>query len=202
MKAKLPGRDVRRVEGGDRTYFVKRVRGRGAPELLNEAAILNRLRRLGLPVAQPVAVGAEDELAAMITVGLPVATSLESVLLEDASPARRSALAVRVGEILRDLHAAGVNHRDFYAGHILLGHFEDFKPKWRRILKVFVGVALFVVALSTLGRFWAWVIFVVPVAVGGVIVHGWWLPKHGIHGWTGEPREKYLELVARKRPSA
>jgi hypothetical protein len=87
-------------------------------------------------------------------------------------------------------------------GHILLGHFEDFKPKWRRIVKVFVGVALFVVALSTLGRFWAWVIFVVPVAVGGVIVHGWWLPKHGIHGWTGEPREKYLELVARKRPSA
>ena len=85
-------------------------------------------------------------------------------------------------------------------GHILLGHFEDFKPKWRRVLKVVVSVALFVGALTALGRFWAWVIFTVPVIVGVVVIHGWWLPKQGINGWTGEPREKYLELVgARKR---
>lgn len=46
-------------------------------------------------------------------------------------------------------------------------------------------------------------IFSVPVVVGGIIIHGWWLPKHGINGWTGEPRDKYLELVgARKRPTA
>ena len=87
-------------------------------------------------------------------------------------------------------------------GHILLGHFEDFKPKWRRVLKVLLGVALFVAALSALGRFWAWVILIAPVVVGGVIIHGWWLPKHGINGWTGEPREKYLELVgAREKPA-
>ena len=85
-------------------------------------------------------------------------------------------------------------------GHILLGHFEDFKPKWRRVLKVVLSIALFATALAFFGRFWAWVIFVVPVLVGVAVIHGWWLPKHGIDGWTGEPREKYLELVgARKR---
>ena len=88
-------------------------------------------------------------------------------------------------------------------GHILLGHFEDYKPKWRRVLKVLLSVVLFVAVISALGRFWAWVVFVVPVAVGGAVIHGWWLPKHGINGWTGEPRQKYLELVrARKRPAA
>lgn len=85
-------------------------------------------------------------------------------------------------------------------GHVLLGHFEDYRPKWRRVLKVVISVALFVAALATLGRFWTWVIFVVPVVIGIPVVHMWWLPKQGINGWTGEPREKYLELVrSRKR---
>jgi hypothetical protein len=85
-------------------------------------------------------------------------------------------------------------------GHILLGHFEDYKPKWRRVLKVVISLALFAAAQAALGRFWGWMIFVVPVVIGIPVVHGWWLPKHGINGWTGEPRDKYLELVrSRKR---
>jgi hypothetical protein len=27
-----------------------------------------------------------------------------------------------------------------------------------------------------------------------VYIHAIWLPKHGINGWTGEPRDKYFEL--------
>lgn len=84
-------------------------------------------------------------------------------------------------------------------GHILLGHFEDYKPKWRRLLKVVLSVALFIALSVTVGRRWTWLIFIVPVVVGVLVVHGWWLPKHGINGWTAEPREKYLELVARRR---
>jgi hypothetical protein len=87
--------------------------------------------------------------------------------------------------------------------HILLGHFEDYKPKWRRILKVIIGMALFLAVLTAFGRVWGWLTFIVPIVVGGVVVHGWWLPKHGINGWTGEPRQKYLELVgARQSPVA
>jgi hypothetical protein len=32
-------------------------------------------------------------------------------------------------------------------------------------------------------------------------VHIVWLPKHGINGWTGEPKDKYYALIgARPRP--
>jgi hypothetical protein len=27
------------------------------------------------------------------------------------------------------------------------------------------------------------------------VVHGWWLPKHGVSGWTAEPRERYYALL-------
>ena len=27
----------------------------------------------------------------------------------------------------------------------------------------------------------------------------YWLPKHGINGWTAEPYDKYLELVRGRR---
>jgi len=27
-----------------------------------------------------------------------------------------------------------------------------------------------------------------------LIVHGWWLPRNGINGWTGEPKARYYEL--------
>ena len=33
-------------------------------------------------------------------------------------------------------------------------------------------------------------IMIIPV----LIIHIWWLPKKGINGWTGEPKEKYYEL--------
>ena len=35
--------------------------------------------------------------------------------------------------------------------------------------------------------------------VGAAYVHLRWLPQHGVNGWTGEPRDKYLALVTRLR---
>jgi len=35
-----------------------------------------------------------------------------------------------------------------------------------------------------------------------VFVHVWWLPRHGINGWTGEPKEKYYALRGWKYPPA
>jgi hypothetical protein len=87
--------------------------------------------------------------------------------------------------------------------HILLGHFEEHRPKWRRVLKVIFAVALFAGLWIAIGRVWTWAFFVTFVAIGIPIVHMWWLPKHGVNGWTGEPRERYLELVrARDRSRA
>jgi predicted MFS family arabinose efflux permease len=33
-----------------------------------------------------------------------------------------------------------------------------------------------------------------------IYIHGIWLPRHGVNGWTGEPREKYYALRGRNRP--
>lgn len=47
---------------------------------------------------------------------------------------------------------------------------------------------------ATVGRVWAYGLLALPV-LGIAWVHRHWLPKHGINGWTAEPRERYLTLV-------
>ncbi|MGH9844716.1 MAG: hypothetical protein ACREEM_38860 [Blastocatellia bacterium] len=86
----------------------------------------------------------------------------------------------------------------FAIGNILFGHFEEHKPKWRRLLKVAIVLATVVGLAMTAGRFWACFVLLIPLA-GAAVIHLWWLPKHGINGWTGEPKEKYYQLVKAKR---
>jgi quinol-cytochrome oxidoreductase complex cytochrome b subunit len=86
----------------------------------------------------------------------------------------------------------------FAVGNILFGHFEQHKAKWRRVLKVVIVVGVGVTLSATMGRIWAYGVLCLPL-VAAAIVHLWWLPRHGINGWTGEPREKYLELINAKR---
>lgn len=78
-------------------------------------------------------------------------------------------------------------------GNIVLGHFEAGAPKWRRVLKL-VTINMVAVFLSaTVGRIWTFgLLGLMFVAV--LVIHLWWLPKRGINGWTGEPREKYYAL--------
>ena len=81
----------------------------------------------------------------------------------------------------------------FAIGNILFGHFEERTPKWRRVLKFFLFTTLIAVISSTAGR--AWSIALVGALFSVVMVlHVWWLPKHGIHPFTGEPKEKYYAL--------
>jgi len=30
---------------------------------------------------------------------------------------------------------------------------------------------------------------------GHLAVHGWWVPRHGVNGWTDEPRGRYYERL-------
>ena len=78
-------------------------------------------------------------------------------------------------------------------GTILMGHWEEHTPKWRRVLKPFVIAGLGVVISASVGRGWFFG-FLGLMAAGALIVHAWWLPRKGVHGWTGEPREKYYAL--------
>lgn len=82
----------------------------------------------------------------------------------------------------------------FAAGNILFGHFEQHRPKWKRLFKMTVFLAVTVGLAVTAGRAWAYGVLALPL-VAVVYIHMVWLPKHGINGWTAEPYDKYLELM-------
>ena len=89
----------------------------------------------------------------------------------------------------------------FAVGNILFGHFEEHRPKWRRLLKVAVVLAVVVGLATTVGRAWAYAALALPL-LGAAWVHLRWLPKHGINGWTGEPKEAYDRLVGARRSAS
>jgi len=78
-------------------------------------------------------------------------------------------------------------------GSILLGHFEEGATKRRRVLKLITTNVITVLLSAMLGRAWTFGLLGLMLAAV-LVIHLWWLPKHGINGWTGEPREKYYEL--------
>ena len=79
-------------------------------------------------------------------------------------------------------------------GNVFFGRFAEHQPRWRRVLKAVVGIALVIATTAYLGRTWTWVLIAV-IVVAVLVVHGWWLPRNGVNGWTAEPRERYNELL-------
>jgi hypothetical protein len=86
----------------------------------------------------------------------------------------------------------------FAVGSIVFGHFEEGTPKWRRVLKLFVFTGLVALISSTAGRIWS-AALVTSVVGAAALIRAWWLPKHGIDPWTGEPKDKYYALRGWKR---
>jgi len=81
----------------------------------------------------------------------------------------------------------------FALGNMIFGHFEERTSKLRKIGKyiltliIVISLSVFLsrtVAMVTLG------IFFLPV----LYIHGIYLPRKGINGWTGEPKGKYYEF--------
>ncbi len=86
----------------------------------------------------------------------------------------------------------------FAFGNIYFGHFEEHKPKWKRALKVVVFSTVLVCISIIFGRFWFFSLLGLLVLIV-VYIHAWWLPNNGVNGFTGEPREKYYELIGYKK---
>ncbi|HEY0172093.1 MAG TPA: hypothetical protein VGB98_13805 [Pyrinomonadaceae bacterium] len=86
----------------------------------------------------------------------------------------------------------------FAVGNILFGHFEEGVPRWKRVAKFFLVVGLVALLSAAVGRTPVFVLIGAMLS-GALIIHAWWLPRHGIDGWTGEPKEKYYELRGWKR---
>ena len=79
-------------------------------------------------------------------------------------------------------------------GHLCFGRFVEHQPRWRRGLKSLLLVAMLVGTTAWAGRGWMFVVLGV-IAAGVLIVHAWWLPRHGVNGWTAEPRDRYYALL-------
>jgi len=85
----------------------------------------------------------------------------------------------------------------FAVGNICFGRFSEHQSRLARVGKLVVTLAI-VLGLSAYGhRVWAYVLLAATV-IPLLYVHGYWLPKHGVNGWTAEPRDRYLELIARR----
>ena len=79
-------------------------------------------------------------------------------------------------------------------GHLYFGRFEEHRPRWRRLLKSVLVVAIVVGASTWAGRVWMFALLGL-MAVGVLIIHAWWLPRRGVNGWTAEPRDRYYVLM-------
>lgn len=84
---------------------------------------------------------------------------------------------------------------------VLFAHFEAETARWRILCKHALALILYPSISYFFGGFWFWI--AVAATFGMVaIIHAWWLPKHGINGWTGEPKDKYYELRGWKNPKS
>ncbi len=79
------------------------------------------------------------------------------------------------------------------AGNVVFRHFEQRTRVWRRVLKAFAALAMTAVISYYFGRTGVLIAFGIA-ALPVIYVHAIWLPRHGVNGWTGEPREKYYAL--------
>ena len=84
----------------------------------------------------------------------------------------------------------------FALGNILFGRFEEHRSRWRRIVKLVIVLGITLGLAQTAGRVWAYS-WMVPLLLFAIWVHGVWLPRNGVNGWTAEPRDRYLDLVSR-----
>ena len=78
-------------------------------------------------------------------------------------------------------------------GNVKLRHFEPRMPLWRRVLKILVILALTAIISHYFGRTGV----LIGIGLGLLFflyIHGIVLPRHGVNGWTAEPREKYYAL--------
>lgn len=81
----------------------------------------------------------------------------------------------------------------FAIGNIFFGHFEEHTPKRKRVAKVFFFCALAAGLSAAFGHGAVFMLLSVT-ALYAIVIHAWYLPKHGINGLTGEPKAKYYAL--------
>ena len=77
---------------------------------------------------------------------------------------------------------------------VVFGRFNQHKPAWQRLSKCAVLLVLLLVLVETAGRLVAYGVLGL-LLMAGASFHFAVLSKHGINGWTGEPRDRFEALV-------
>ncbi len=78
-------------------------------------------------------------------------------------------------------------------GNIQFRRFDPKLPLSRRLLKFFLALAVTAVVSHYAGR--TGVLIAIGICLLPLVyIHGIWLPRHGVNGWTAEPLEKYYAL--------
>lgn len=80
------------------------------------------------------------------------------------------------------------------AANIVFNVFEKHLPWWRRAAKFAAVIAVLALIGAAFGRLAVYAVLGL-LAIGQVILHAWWFPRHGINGLTAEPYDKYLALI-------
>jgi heptose I phosphotransferase len=180
------GRDTLRLrlaetDGTERTVYVKRERaartkdlsrhafhGRGFWTLARgEFEVLQRLKAAGIACPRPLVCLQQGVLpvrGCLIVDELPGAVPLASFLasqLRDDGPQRREAFFTALAQEVARLHAAGIEHDEFYASHICVNpaggawriSFLDFqRSSWSRRLPLSARIADLSALMATLPR--------------------------------------------------
>jgi UDP-glucose:(heptosyl)LPS alpha-1,3-glucosyltransferase len=143
---KMSDRETIRFVNGDKTYYLKRHFGVGwweiAKNLLqlrlpvlgaaNEWKALRKLSALDIPSLQAVAYGIDGRNPArqesfIVTDELSDVVQLDHFLQNHSLGIQQKvSLIQKVAHIAREIHAAGINHRDFYLCHFMLKQPWDF----------------------------------------------------------------------------
>ncbi len=133
-------RQTLRFELADKVYYRKLHRGVGWSEIFknlvqlrlpilgakNEWLALNKLHAMGIPSLVPVAYGEQKKnlakkISFIATRELAGAVQLDHYFQQHrVSFKEKTLLLLKVAEIARALHGAGINHRDFYFCHFML----------------------------------------------------------------------------------
>ena len=87
----------------------------------------------------------------------------------------------------------------FAFGNIFFGHFEERTPRPRKVAKILLFWGVSIAISAFLGRTWFFV-FLVILTGFVIVIHAWYLPKMGINGLTGEPKERYYHFRGWKLP--
>jgi hypothetical protein len=88
----------------------------------------------------------------------------------------------------------------FAFGQLFFAAFAEEGSKGSRLVKMLIFISLAPIISAVFGRVWFFVVLALFLCFF-LYVHVWYLPKNGVNGLTGEPKEIYDRLRKRKTRS-